>query len=84
MKRYQFWAQKLIVLPDVFPRAISDIKAIGTQLWHPLGITYRQVSEAGVWAIQLYGCFCIGEMWGRRSVVGYGVGGPNPYHDNVH
>jgi hypothetical protein len=43
-------------------------------LRRPADLTYRNVAEGGIIALQLFGCFCIGEMVGRRNVVGYDVG----------
>jgi len=80
----EFWTRKIIDAPGTWNAAKPEAKALIQSLKNPGAITYRQVAEGGVWALQLFGCFCIGEMYGRGSIIGYDVGGPNPYHDKVH
>jgi len=50
----------------------------------PLGITYRELGGLGICGVQVFGCFCIGEIIGRKSIIGYDLGGPNPYHEKIH
>jgi len=83
--RLQYWLRKGSTYGEVIAKAKAEARAIYQQLsMDPMGITYRNIGEAGIWAVQIFGVFCIGEMIGRKSVIGYNVGGPNPYHDSVH
>ncbi len=76
--------RKTADIPKTVDQSKSDAKYVLQKLSAPRTIQYREVADGGVFFLQTFGCFCLGEMLGRKSVVGYNVGGPNPYHDRVH
>jgi hypothetical protein len=73
--RAEFWIRKA---QNVSP-AIKAAKGEACQLYSkrladPSSWTYSTLASVGVVGVQLFGCFCIGEMLGRGSIIGYKQG----------
>ena len=77
--RAEFWYRKVTTYPEVWSAAKVEARQLAAKLRNPGEFTYRQLAEGAVCGVQVFGCFCLGEMWGRKSVVGYPVG-PDPSH----
>lgn len=80
-KRMEFWYRKVTGYPDVMRGAHGEAGAIYDKLTSPAQITMRDLGNVGVASVQIYGAFCIGEAYGRKSLVGYSQGKNLPDHD---
>jgi len=74
MSRGEFWMRKFIAYPKVVGKAKVEAKEVWKILKHPKELTYRNIAEGSIFGLQVVGAFCVGEMLGRGSVVGYNVG----------
>ncbi|KAK0202885.1 hypothetical protein DFS33DRAFT_1262365 [Desarmillaria ectypa] len=56
------------------PKSIAEVKAAYKEIWES-ALKWRQLNFAkvGVYALEAYGIFKIGEILGRRSLIGYNV-----------
>ena len=78
--RTEYWIRKAQNLPKLVPAAKGELANIAVRMKKPGEITYRELAHAGIWGVQIFGCFCIGEMWGRGAILGYPVE-RNPYSE---
>ncbi|KAK0238787.1 hypothetical protein EDD85DRAFT_828046 [Armillaria nabsnona] len=56
------------------PKSVAEVKAAYREIWES-ALKWRQLNFAkvGVYALEAYGIFKIGEILGRRSLIGYNV-----------
>ncbi|PBK72241.1 hypothetical protein ARMSODRAFT_953910 [Armillaria solidipes] len=56
------------------PKSAAEVKAAYREIWES-ALKWRQLNFAkvGVYALEAYGIFKIGEILGRRSLIGYNV-----------
>ncbi|KAK0467328.1 uncharacterized protein EV420DRAFT_1326254 [Desarmillaria tabescens] len=56
------------------PKSIAEVKVAYKEIWEST-LKWRQLNFAkvGVYALEAYGIFKIGEILGRRSLIGYNV-----------
>jgi len=58
-------------IPGTIDAAKVQACEVKAALANPTQLTYRQIATGMVWAVQIVGCFCIGEMIARRDIRGY-------------
>eukprot|EP00161_Ancyromonas_sigmoides_P005026 TRINITY_DN1534_c0_g1_i1.p4 TRINITY_DN1534_c0_g1~~TRINITY_DN1534_c0_g1_i1.p4 ORF type:complete len:107 (+),score=41.37 TRINITY_DN1534_c0_g1_i1:90-410(+) len=68
-------AQQAACLPARFAGLSAEAGALRRLLAQPAELTGAQVTRGAVWAAELFGVFCVGEMFMRGSWVGYQVEG---------
>eukprot|EP00457_Paulinella_chromatophora_P021606 gb/GEZN01024114.1/.p1 GENE.gb/GEZN01024114.1/~~gb/GEZN01024114.1/.p1 ORF type:complete len:137 (-),score=20.19 gb/GEZN01024114.1/:164-553(-) len=72
--RMEYWYRKALMVRPMMRESHAEAQSLYRLLNNPGEMTYRQVAKGLIGAIQLYGCFCLGEMGGRLHIVGYGEG----------
>jgi len=70
-RRFEYWYRKLETIPGTIDAAKVQACQVKAALADPWAITYKQIATGLVWAVQVAGCFCIGEMIARRDIRGY-------------
>ena len=73
-KRIEFWVRKCEQWPTTKAQAKVEFKETVELLKKPGQLTYKQLATGLIWGVQIFGCFCLGEMFGRGSILGYKVG----------
>jgi len=71
--RGEFWMRKLLTYPQVIAAAKVESRLAFRKFLKPQEWTYRDVASAGIFGLQCYGAFCVGEVLGGRNVLGYDV-----------
>ncbi len=70
-RRFEFWYRKISGAPATVSAAKQEFAVLKST---PISdFTFKQLATAGVWGVQLFGCFCIGEAIARRDYRGYPV-----------
>jgi hypothetical protein len=78
--RTSYWMRKAMGYGKVYDAAKVEAKEL-VQKWKNFGeFTGRDVAVGAVWFVHIAGCFCIGEMWGRGSFIGYTPGRLPAHH----
>ena len=76
--RAVYWYRKITEYPVVLSAARQEFfQAVGL-LRNPGLITVREVVVLGIFGIQVYGCFKLGEISGRHTLQGYETEKINP------
>ncbi|CEP02643.1 unnamed protein product (mitochondrion) [Plasmodiophora brassicae] len=63
--------QRMLTFGEAVKGVPEELASVRDKIANPLKLTVRQVAEGAVVAVQIFGFFCIGEMVGRRHVIGY-------------
>uniref|UniRef100_A0A7S0LSD6 ATP synthase subunit n=1 Tax=Coccolithus braarudii TaxID=221442 RepID=A0A7S0LSD6_9EUKA len=79
--RTEYWYRKVSTYPEVVRAAKVEAKEVVQKLKNPGEISYKELAGAGIMGIQMFGCFCLGEAWGRGNLTAYPVGPAHEYHD---
>lgn len=58
----------------------GEAKGLMDKLSRPGDLTYGDVATGFICGVQVFGCFCIGEMVGRQNIQGYKVKGDHFDH----
>jgi hypothetical protein len=77
-RRVEFWYRKVSGFPATVGAAKKEAGVIAST--KVTDFTYKQLATAGVWGLQIFGCFCIGEAIARRDFRGYPVFLPKDAH----
>jgi hypothetical protein len=77
-RRFEFWFRKASGFPATVSAAKKEACVIAST--KVTDFTYKQLATAGVWGLQIFGCFCIGEAIARRDFRGYPVFLPKEAH----
>merc|ERR1712179_759174 len=72
--RSEYWYRKITTYPQVVEAAKAESQVFINKLTTPAEWTYRDLAVAAVCGAQVFGAFCLGEIYGRGRIVGYDVG----------
>jgi hypothetical protein len=78
--RTGYWLRKAMGYSNVYNAAKGEARELVQKWKNPGEFTGRDVAVGAVWFVHIFGCFCIGEMWGRGSVIGYTPGQLPAHH----
>jgi len=78
--RTEYWWRRIAHFNQTSAQAKVEFEAFLKRLGQPGEWTLGEIGGAGIFSLQVYGCFCLGEMWGRGNVFGYDVGTKDAHH----
>jgi len=79
--RAEYWIRRTQNIPVAFRAAKGEAQTLyGKKLSQPSSWTYGNLASAAVVGVQLFGCFCVGEIIGRGSIIGYKQGSDEHHH----
>jgi len=77
LMRIEYWARKSKNFRHLYRAAKIEWAYIKTRLRQPFTWTGRDALHALFWLVQLFAGFCIGEVIGRETLLGYDVVDPS-------
>eukprot|EP00467_Chlorarachnion_reptans_P003467 CAMPEP_0114525702 /NCGR_PEP_ID=MMETSP0109-20121206/22584_1 /TAXON_ID=29199 /ORGANISM="Chlorarachnion reptans, Strain CCCM449" /LENGTH=116 /DNA_ID=CAMNT_0001707339 /DNA_START=13 /DNA_END=363 /DNA_ORIENTATION=- len=79
-QRLQYWYRYLTTYGETWAAAKPQFTVVKDKLMAPQKINMKELAVGTVCGVQIFGSFCIGEMLGRKSVVGYSQGRKEHHH----
>eukprot|EP00472_Partenskyella_glossopodia_P010088 CAMPEP_0197538334 /NCGR_PEP_ID=MMETSP1318-20131121/59536_1 /TAXON_ID=552666 /ORGANISM="Partenskyella glossopodia, Strain RCC365" /LENGTH=116 /DNA_ID=CAMNT_0043096721 /DNA_START=71 /DNA_END=421 /DNA_ORIENTATION=- len=80
MSRFQYWYRYITTYGETRAKGIAQAKIVASKMAAPADLTGKEVITGLVCGVHIYGAFTIGEMLGRKSIVGYSQGKKVHHH----
>ncbi len=74
MLRLEYWWRSITGYGETIAAAKPQAAVVGQKIMNPGELTYRELAIGAVGGAQILGMFTIGEMVGRKSIIGYNEG----------
>eukprot|EP00466_Bigelowiella_natans_P013108 jgi/Bigna1/87436/estExt_fgenesh1_pg.C_200115 len=74
VQRFAYWYRYLTTYGDTIAKAKTQFPVVKDKIMAPAELTYRELAVGSVCGLQIYGAYVVGEMLGRKSIIGYNQG----------